>query len=139
MLAAWWITVARADVVDEPPSDCPSGTVGRTGHQGPYCAPAPCDDACEGTCEEVGLCLTTHTSTWSGYEPYTWQEVTKTCDGPGDCTGEDTCDVGPRCVLPPTDSAVVATGRCGCGAVGAGPTVAFGLGVAVLALGRRRR
>src|SRR5688572_26829168 len=54
--------IARADVVGPEPESCPAGTIGRSCHGGPYCAPRGCamDAECgEGAaCVERTLCIT---------------------------------------------------------------------------------
>lgn len=63
LVATLSMPVASADVVGEPPSDCPAYSSAQTCHGGPYCAPITCtsDADCNGvlTCQALPLCMDT--------------------------------------------------------------------------------
>jgi MYXO-CTERM domain-containing protein len=60
-MALLWGGIARADVVPPPPTSCLDGSLGKTCHGGPYCAPVLCHDSssCAGgkTCRPTALCI----------------------------------------------------------------------------------
>ncbi|MCK6506795.1 hypothetical protein L6R53_26065 [Myxococcota bacterium] len=138
------LSLARADVVDDPPADCPAGSVGQTSHTGTWCEAATCrsDSQCaEGqTCREVALCVDTYTRECGGLRSkeetpctFTVHEAVGECGAGGTCA-RGTCETALRCADPP---------GCG-GCAGVGPVGALGwtmalVGPAVLARGRRRQ
>ena len=148
---------AAADVVQMPPSSCPDGSIARTGHVGPHCAPVSCTadaDCPDGLqCRPAALCQEqVHGASRGG--PITVWSVTAPC-GEGDfCVGGATCKKQSYCMEPETPTPAPTTtppasteasdepeGKPGCSAAGGGVGL-LGLLVAVslaCALPRRRR
>lgn len=97
-----------ADAVPPPPTNCPQGAAGETGHGGEYCAPQTCqsDQDCKGgnVCRDAGLCELSR-SYCGGRPPpdgnncSTITEALKVCKEGDDC-GTATCVVAKRCVAP---------------------------------------
>ena len=81
------LSLARADVVDDPPADCPPGARGETAHSGTWCEATTCtlDSQCaEGqTCREVALCVDTYERE-CGHQELTvaWMDHTSLVAGP---------------------------------------------------------
>ncbi len=120
---AWLATstadgAARADAVPPPPSDCPPGAIGETGHNGPYCTPKACTtdaectdrrgyDARPRTCAPLAICVETRkepsASGWSHGTPITRRFAHEVCASDGACP-VGSCERGHYCVLA-TDAA----------------------------------
>lgn len=142
MILLLFSALAIADVVDDPPEDCPAGSRGQTSHWGAWCEPDACADdpgqCAEGTtCQALNQCIVTHTYTVdTGDDPreLTYLEVVSLCAEDGSCA-EGTCTAMTVCA----DEAEVPGGKtCGCASTSAGAI--FGLGaLALLSLGARRR
>jgi len=122
---------AAADAVPPEPDDCPPGSVGRTGHEGPYCSPTTCasDSSCPRMgqeCREVALCVKTETVPRGG-RPY---------DGaPETITREGDCETAMRCVDPGAlEEGGDDDGGCGCAVVRPGSGLAGLAAAGVLAL-----
>lgn len=133
-------TLAHADVVNDPPADCPRGSRGTTSHIGEWCEPDDCTSSttCEADqeCSPVGLCVTTEEVGCGGMQPDTGAPctfirhvVSGTCETQSDCK-EGTCETADRCAAPKS--------ACGCSSVS---PVALGLGLlaGLLVAGGRRR
>lgn len=96
---------ALADVVPSPPTDCPNGSHGRTGHAGPWCNPTTCttDADCreEGTaCREAALCVETEEyrmGGWAGDQRSTREVAHGACGADGQCA-EGECRRAKYCV-----------------------------------------
>ena len=136
--------VAYADAVPPPATGCPNGTVGATGHTGPYCAPASCtldSDCREGTtCREEALCILPLQC--GGLRPSdaglcTVDSVTALCEGAQACAS-GTCTTRRVCVA----SSVAPSGGCACGVgsahAGLAPLFAAMLGITFLRRRARR-
>lgn len=111
MLLLLLVLGARADVIMNPPEDCPRGSQGRSGHIGTWCEAGTCarEGACpEGqVCETVALCVDTRESPCGGRPQFDGEvctfvkhEALGPCDGDGRCA-QGVCEAVPRCV-PPT-------------------------------------
>ena len=109
MLFKWivglWLcvpAVALADVVGNPPSTCPAGSVPDSNHAGGYCAVTQCLTAgtCEegAKCEEQGVCVVTRTGE-SLEGSFTFDDVVGICELPSDCDSDARCLIEDRCVL----------------------------------------
>lgn len=97
---------ARADVIDDPPRDCPAGSYGNVCHGGPFCEPYDCqndDDCGEGrTCQPVMACIGLIDCSGldgGGSKLYTYEGM---CER-GACPGQSECLAGMLC-LPGGDS-----------------------------------
>ncbi|MDI1483653.1 MYXO-CTERM sorting domain-containing protein [Polyangium sp. y55x31] len=160
---------ASADVLSEPPQNCPEGSLGQLCHGPPRCAPLPCtsDADCQGggTCKVKELCIEDINCSggWIDAPPVT--HVAGTCDATGACPMGGTCKKTLVCVggsISPTSGSGAGTGAgsgagagdgggdddiavkgCACSAVG--DHAAPWLGLAMVAVGagiavaRRRR
>lgn len=128
---AWLVTsysggAAHADAVPPPPSDCPPGAIGETGHNGPYCTPKACttDAECSDrlgydkrprTCTPLAICVEARkepsASGWSHGTPITRRFAHEACGDDGACA-VGSCERGHYCVLatdaPPDRSATTA-------------------------------
>lgn len=136
------LSLARADVVDDPPADCPPGSRGETAHSGTWCEAKTCtaDSECaEGqVCREVALCVDTYERDCGGMqvtgEPpctFTVHEALGECGADGTCA-RGTCQTALRCADPP--------GCGGCAGLGsAGGVPAAGLLWTLVPLVARRR
>ncbi len=135
--------LAYADAVPPPPTGCPNGTVGATGHTGPYCAPASCtfdSDCREGTtCREEALCILPLQC--GGLRPAdagvcTVDSVTALCEGAQACAS-GTCTTSRVCVA----TSVAPSTGCGCGVASAhaGLAPVFAAMLCVTFLRRRAR
>jgi MYXO-CTERM domain-containing protein len=128
---------AHADVVMPPPTDCTKGSVGATGHGGPYCRADLCTRGCDKgtTCQPTQLCVVKKEA-WSRAGKHFVDDVTGACSGTGICaTG--TCTTLDVC-MPPQSRAGI---KCGC-RTGPGESVPWGWLLVVpglLALRRRAR
>ena len=97
-------SAARADAVPPPPRNCPDGSVGETGHFGPYCRPLSCanDGECAVygpgfTCQPTSLCIEIVEYTdWNG-QTYQVETVTGTCAPDASCPPNAKCDDSPKC------------------------------------------
>jgi MYXO-CTERM domain-containing protein len=141
---------AYADVVQQPPTNCPSGTEASTCHGGPYCGPTTCTTsttcAAGTTCQDVSWCVT-QLDCASGWNPTPSPQdnVLSACGTGGSCaTGS--CKVIRACVPTPVDAGVGSPPPRGCscalGATASSETAAWGvlalgLGLALRALRRR--
>ena len=138
--------LAHADAVPPAPTDCPNGTVGATGHTGPYCAPASCtfdSDCREGaTCREEALCLGTMSCGGhlplvdDGFPMCTVETVHGLCES-GRACASGTCTTRRVCI-----SSSVAPSGCSCGVgvarAGLAPVFAALLGITFLRRRARR-
>lgn len=142
-LALTHASVAKADAVLSPPSDCAPGAEGRTDHNGPYCAPSTCtaEKGCtHGACREQALCVGTETlksaSGWSFGKEITHVVAYGPCGAGGACA-KGRCETALRCVP------AAKGGRCGAAPVepaSGGPIVAAAaVGLALAARSLRRR
>jgi MYXO-CTERM domain-containing protein len=143
-----WAASAQADVVRPPPQDCPVGSIGQTGHGGPYCAAARCSASAPcrtGVCQQTKLCLLMRTMGGGRrIEPRPPVETVT-----GSCAGNKKCSVGKcesvRVCVPKATRArqgELTLAGCGCtvGQAGVvGCPLLLGALVVVLALVRRRR
>lgn len=116
---------AMADLVMSPPRDCPPGSTGVTGHEGPHCRPdEPCDKTCKDgrTCSPVSLCVFEEERRCAGRaggDPtcrFVFREALGTCTSDADCT-RGTCVMANRCV----DAASQSTNSTSTAAKGASP------------------
>ena len=104
---------ARADSVPPPPSDCPPGAIGETGHNGPYCKPKGCTSDAECTdrlgydkrpraCVPLAICVEerkeSSRSGWSHGTPITRRFAHEACDDDGACK-VGSCEKGNHCVV----------------------------------------
>lgn len=138
-------TVARADVVSPPPTDCPDGTKGQSCHGGSFCQADTCTtDADCGSgkvCQARSLCA--GTIGCGGFLPPDATPPHEPTAGPVCSTSAD-CDSGKTCatqsVCVSLDSTVV-HGGCSCEAAGAGrgPVVISLAGLIVGAAGALAR
>ena len=96
--------VAYADDVPPPPSACPEGSLGRTNHGGPYCAPVVCkaDADCQGgaACRDLALCI--KEESYSGGRrptdtPLSRSVAVGACDAKKACAGGASCAVARYC------------------------------------------
>jgi MYXO-CTERM domain-containing protein len=144
-------SVAAADAVAPPPTDCPNGTHGESSHTGPYCAPQTCssDADCSGgqTCRELAMCIAQQACGGlmldagpypdGGFPPpCRFDAVHGLCNAGAACT-TGTCETRRVCAAPEPS----ASPGCGCRA-GAGGSIAGALAVIALGLAiaaRRRR
>lgn len=142
---------ASADVVDEPPADCPAYSSAQTCHGGPYCAPRTCttDADCSGglTCQALPLCM--DTIGCAGLLPpdaspddFRNDRVVGAC-GDGSC-GTGSCETVSVCAptgTDPTDpdGGASSGGGCAIGANAAPRGLAFAAVLGGLLLLRRRR
>lgn len=116
---------ARADVVGDPPPDCPAGSVGSVCHGGPFCRPVTCtaDAECSdgGTCQDVMACIggIQCGGLEGGGDPPidTFEGV---CDK-GACTGKSVCTAIKQC-LPAGDPTTGGTATGGSGSATGGAT-----------------
>lgn len=128
-------SLALADVVGPPATNCPPGSYGTSSHGGPYCVPnEPDPDTCPdgAIAREVGLCVLEEVRPCTGNaEPdctYVHREALKACNDELDCVEENVpCEIAERCVEP---------GLCGCDQ--SGPAAGFVL-LGLLPLLTRRR
>lgn len=156
--AALWVVPARADVVPEPPADCPEGTEGQTCHGGPFCQPRVCtqngDCGVGATCQDQALCIAGIDCS-GGWEPDAaptlLQNAVGTCAGGAACGAPSTCMTLKVCVPAgggsgtggngSSDEDIKVTG-CDCRATGSpgdGAATALGaLGLCALLAARRR-
>ena len=115
------LSLARADVVDDPPADCPPGARGETAHSGTWCEATTCtlDSQCaEGqTCREVALCVDTYERECGGMqvtgEPpctFTVHEAVGECGADHTCA-RGTCETALRCAEPPGCGGCAGLGR----------------------------
>ena len=139
----------RADAVESPPDDCPTGSTPGTAHSGPNCRPAATcttDSDCSGgaTCQDVSQCIEIRSCGGlepPDAEPCTLSHVSGLCGGGAACaTG--TCEARRVCVPPGTDP-TPSGGGCSC-RVGSRPASALVgvlgmLGVIGLTIARRSR
>jgi MYXO-CTERM domain-containing protein len=104
---------ARADSVPPPPTDCPPGAIGQTGHNGPFCTPKACasdaectartgNDTRARTCAQLAICVETrkepNASGWSHGTPITRRFAHEACASDGACA-LGSCERGRFCVL----------------------------------------
>jgi hypothetical protein len=105
---------AFADKVPPAPEDCPPGSTGDTGHEGPHCIPLDCtaDSDCKDgkVCQERPLCIEKKMLTpGRSRTPFEYVFVYATCEAGEKCSGAATCTTGKRCVAaaapknPPAD------------------------------------
>ena len=141
------VGIARADAVDDPPTDCPNGSEGTTSHSGTWCEPtecsqdADCPTAGKPCVPEVGLCVVvTENVPCGGLQPdsaepctFTRREATGTCATSADCS-EGTCEVASRCGT--TGGILTSCG--GCHHEG-GPVVGALVAIALLSIAGTRR
>jgi hypothetical protein len=144
---------ARGDAVPPPPTDCPEGSEGGTGHCGTYCMPRTCSDqaACAtGTaCKETKFCIEQKTCSGGKPTPYDYQippyvrdEVKGSCVSAACSTG--TCRSISVC-LPKTasgDSQAATARGCSCGlaeAGGGGAALSLLLALGLVASLQRKR
>lgn len=155
-------TIAQADDVPPPPTDCPPGSEGRTGHEGEACVATTCATDADCTkgkkCLEQALCVRVQTGTAGKRErPFTRTVATRACEpGKVPCMGDAKCESAKRCVdpdkrppAPPTEtsSSTAPPGppptksRCGTSPGPAPAGVVLALAAAALAalVSRRRR
>lgn len=153
---------ASADVLSEPPQNCPEGSLGQPCHGPPRCAPLPCtsDADCKGggTCKEKQLCTEQINCSGGWIDAPTVTHVASTCDAAGACPLGGTCTKTLVCVGGSAASTTgsgagagsgdggdddIAVKGCACTAVG--DHAAPWLGLAMVAVGagiaaaRRRR
>lgn len=130
---------ARADAVPPPPSDCPPGAIGETGHNGPYCKPKGCTTDAECTdrlgydkrpraCVPLAICVEerkeSSRSGWSHGTPITRRFAHEACDDDGRCE-VGSCEKGNHCAIiadepPATTAAPTGVPAKGCGGCDAG-------------------
>jgi hypothetical protein len=97
---------AFADRVPPAPDDCPQGSTGDTGHEGPHCIPLDCttDTDCKGgkVCKEQPLCMEEQMlSPGDSPEKRKYIFVYSTCEAGAKCSNNvATCTAGKRCVAP---------------------------------------
>jgi hypothetical protein len=96
-------SLALADKVPSPPDDCPPGSTGDTGHEGPHCIPLDCktDADCKGglVCKEQPLCIEEKMlAPRDDPEKSKFVFVYDSCEVGAKCTGASTCVTGKRCV-----------------------------------------
>jgi hypothetical protein len=101
-----WSFSAFADKVPPPPPDCPKGSVGDTGHEGPHCVPLDCkvDSDCKSdmTCQKISLCIEQKMIAAGRSEtPNKYFFVNGTCEDPSTCESPASCKGGKRCVKSP--------------------------------------
>ncbi|MBI4704413.1 MAG: hypothetical protein HY744_25185, partial [Deltaproteobacteria bacterium] len=86
---------ASADVVQEPPEQCPAGSTGDTSHCGPRCAPRICTDVAQCAagelCQPRALCLT-QMECWPHYPEDAGPSYQDKVEGP--CPAQAPCAVG---------------------------------------------
>lgn len=156
-LVALSATLARADALAPPPTDCPEGSIGVTSRWGTHCEHAPCDGTCtpglmQGpvVCsgDDVAVCVETVAYTPRDVQQgprmvslpaETWHVVHGPCDASGACA-RGTC-VRRRACVP--EGSAHASGAChvASGARRASPASFFVtclVGLACLARVRRR-
>ena len=115
---------AYADVVMDPPEDCPIGSEGTSSHSGEWCREMTCDatDPCpEGTeCVNTSVCLNVFEAECGGIGadtgswPFEVREVLGTCESDADCE-RGTCVTANRCATDAQQDEVEAeTGCSGC-------------------------
>lgn len=123
---AWWAVVslslwlhgpaARADVVDEPPPNCPAGTQANTCHSGPFCAPIKCstDAECTGgaTCQDTKGCIGSIDCGGGDSMPVPTPTLSALCPDSSICGPGETCEAIKLClpVVEPTTGASSDTG-----------------------------
>ncbi|WP_096326016.1 MYXO-CTERM sorting domain-containing protein [Nannocystis exedens] len=101
-------TTARADVVEEPPADCPAGTKGNTCHGGPFCSPLKCfsDAECTdgATCQDTKGCIGWVDCGGGDGGPDPTPTLSSLCDGGEACGAGETCEAIKLClpVVEPT-------------------------------------
>ena len=119
-------TVGLADAVPSPPTNCPDGSHGRTGHAGPWCNPPSCttDADCreEGTtCRDAALCVETEQyrmGGWAGDQQATREVAHGPCGADGQCsTGQ--CRQAKHCMR--TGGGEASPGSGGSGGATPGP------------------
>ena len=128
--------LALADVVSDPPEDCPPGSVGSTSHRGTRCAPLLCNDAtCNDdlTCQNLSLCVVSSTFTVDTADPHeiTELDVVGLCAEDGSCV-EGTCTAQEVCA----EEGAGESKLCGCASGAGAPSALLTLG-AFAALRRR--
>ncbi|MBL8606912.1 MAG: hypothetical protein JNL38_06310 [Myxococcales bacterium] len=124
---------ARADDVPPPPTDCPPGSVGRTGHEGEACVATTCatDGECTGgkRCLEQALCVKVQTGVAGQFgRPFSRSVASRVCEpGKTQCLDGATCERAKRCVDPakradgPSTAAAPTTGPSSSTAAPPGP------------------
>lgn len=135
---------AWADAVPPPPEGCPAGSLGNTGHLGPWCEPTTCvtDSDCPepGTwraprsgeplvCREQSLCVERRALP-GGSPPFRADTrgggerliAAGVCGGPQGCAAPARCETAKRCVV----AGAAGTSRgCGCSMAADRPSAAW--------------
>ena len=140
--------IAAADVVSDPPEECPTGSQGTSSHSGTWCAERTCDDTedCpeDSECLSTSVCLHVFETECGGIgsdtgEPCTFEvrEVLGDCESDDDCE-RGSCVTADRCA---TESQVAAEAEdCGgCSQTQKAGSVAALMGLlGLMGLARRR-
>jgi hypothetical protein len=106
VFALLFVSPALADDVPPPPTDCPPGTTGDTGHEGPHCIPLNCSadaDCKDGkVCQELPLCIEEQMLTpGRSRTPNKYTFAYEACAIGGKCSNSAAiCTAGKRCVAP---------------------------------------
>ncbi len=145
VFSACLATVARADVVENPPASCPAGSTPRTSHSGPFCAPTEectAGGVCPGGggCTTIRQCIETRGCGGMSFPdsaPCTLEHVTGLCGSDGSCAS-GVCRDRSVCPAPGTPS----SSGCSCRAAPSASSaswLAIALGLTVLATRRATR
>lgn len=135
--------LALADVVDEPPTDCPPGSRGESAHSGSWCEADECEATSEcpegQVCRELSLCVDTYEQECGGMttpgEPpctFTVHEAVGTCEE-GEACERGVCQTAMRCAEPEREGCLGCT--TGPGALG---WLGAAIGAGLLGVLRRR-
>lgn len=172
-LLAWTVvsllpSVARADAIDGPPSDCPPGSIGESSHSGSWCEPSVCERDADCAkrdrsgngkhrfrCEEAALCVEhTRSERWRGSGIEERDIARRACAADGTCVRPEQCVTAKRCVLVDDRRSAAREGRdegdrergsspsargCGCSIPGDPRGAAIGVGLAIAGLALVRR
>jgi hypothetical protein len=144
--------VALADVVMDPPEDCPAGSEGTSSHAGEWCEEQTCDaDDADASCPEgteclsTSVCLDVYEDECGGLQPDTGEpctfevrEVLGSCETDDDCE-RGTCVTADRCASEEQLAAETSDSCEGCSHAQLGGSTAALFGFAgLLGLVRRR-